>query len=139
MRIGGTLYLRIYSNEAIEEMKKFKKEVIFQFDGVNELLLKTAIQKELNCSTLFDLSHGAGVLPESWPKPIEGLRCGYAGGLSPDNVEQQIEKLHSLVGDYFLWIDMETHIRSDSDSKFDLDKVRSVLNTCVSSGLLYAY
>lgn len=116
-----------FEKSAVHEFMNFKKEIIFQYDGANKALLDSAIFNGINCSTLFDMSHGAGLLPGEWPKPIEGVKCGYAGGLSPDNIEDQLKLIESNVGDYELWIDMETHVRSNMDQQFDLDKVLAVL------------
>ncbi len=99
------------------------KEFIFQFDNANRHILDAMIQQGVkNISTLFDLSHGAGVLPEEWPEYIDGLKCGYAGGLSPKNLKENIERVESKAGDRETWVDMETHVRSDDDRKFDIFK-----------------
>lgn len=108
-----------------------KKEFIFQFDNVNTDILKSVNSTEDNISALFDVSHGAGVLPETWPTPLFGIKCGYAGGLSPENVAQQIGDINFMVnGDTDIWIDAETHLRSDNDKLFDLNKVESFLKAC---------
>lgn len=121
---------------AVSGLKEFDKEIIFQFDGANKNLLEYAIMNNVNCSTLFDMSHGVGKLPEEWPLPVEGVKCGYAGGLSPENIEPQLKLIESKVGDYELWIDMETHVRSNKDQQFDLNRVVYVLDKCIESGLL---
>ncbi len=118
-----------FEREAVVDLKSFNKEIIFQFDGANKTILDIAISGGVDCSTLFDMSHGAGVLPKEWLIPIDGVRCGYAGGLSPENVFEQVKLIESKVGNYELWIDMETQIRSDSDQRFDLEKVVSVLES----------
>lgn len=105
-----------------------EKEFIFQYDEVNDNILYNAKHNEVKCSALFDLSHGAGLLPNQWPLPITNIKCGYAGGISPSNVVEQIEKVNSIVGEIDTWIDMETHIRSDFDKIFDLEKVETVLS-----------
>ena len=98
------------------------QQYIVQYDDVNTELIDILDNAGYNVSTLFDLSHGAGVLPEDWPKPIDGLYCGYAGGLSPDNVAEQIEKIEPLIPEgTFIWIDAETWVRSDRDRVFNLD------------------
>jgi hypothetical protein len=108
-----------------------EKEFIFQYDNANKEILDYVVaNSEVNVSTLFDLSHGAGVLPEEWPLPIEGIKCGYAGGLSPENVSDQIKLIESKIGDAEIWIDMETKVRSNNDTLFDLTKVESVFETC---------
>lgn len=114
-----------------EALKEYKdKEYIFQYDNANASILNSSITQALNCSTLFDLSHGAGVLPDEWPVPISGIKCGYAGGLSPENVLEQIKLIESKVGDIEIWIDMETRVRSNNDKLLDLKKVEKVLAIC---------
>lgn len=88
-------------------------EFIFQRDGVNDHIFDTLCQRGWTfVSTLFDLSAGAGILPQSWPPPIPGRFCGYAGGLSPDNVEENIKKIEKVCKrDY--WIDAEGRLMAD--------------------------
>lgn len=105
------------------------KEFIFQFDNANAEILHYLVGYGLkNVSTLFDLSHGAGVLPDQWPEPIPLVKCGYAGGLSPHNLSSQIDIIESIVGDTETWIDMETHVRSQDDALFDISKVVTCLD-----------
>lgn len=97
-------------------------QIIFQNDWKHNDLIAAASSYApmLNVAALFDLSHGAGVLPKDWPKPIAGITCGYAGGLSPFNVAGQVEKISELVGDTEIWIDAETHLRCP-ESQFSLE------------------
>lgn len=107
----------------------FGAQIIFQYDEINKHLLEYAKASKCgNYAALFDLSHGAGVLPSDWPKPLDGVYCGYAGGLSPYNLVENLEKIEPLMGNRRIWIDAETHLRSDMDTKFDLDKVRAFLS-----------
>lgn len=109
-------------------VKELGLEVIFQNDNANQQILDdAAAEPDLNYSALFDLSHGFGKLPSEWPNLLEGVKCGYAGGLSPDNLEEQILKIEEKVGPTEIWIDMETHVRSDNDKLFDLKKVETCL------------
>jgi phosphoribosylanthranilate isomerase len=101
-------------------------QFIFQWDGVNDHLIYAAKACGLNVAALFDTSGGAGILPEKWVAPAEGFPCGYAGGLGPDNVEQQIQKIEAVCNKPF-WIDMERRVRSADDSRLDMDAVRNVL------------
>jgi len=108
-------------------------QFIFQNDEVNsELITKTKAAGIWNISALYDLSHGAGVLPDKWDDPLDGIYTGYAGGLSPDNLESQLEKLDEVVEDKIVWIDAETHLRSNGDVNFDLDKVVKFLEIAKS-------
>ncbi len=96
--------------------------IIFQQDGENNHLFRFALENSINAYPLEDLSGGAGVLPEIWAKPIPPY-SGYAGGLSPDNLKDNLGKLSDIVGDVPIWIDAETHLRSNNDKVFDIDKV----------------
>lgn len=107
-------------------MIAMEKEFIFQYDNVNTGALVAAMDLGVYCSTLFDLSHGAGVLPANWPKPLIGVRCGYAGGISPGNIEEQILKVNEVSAGLQTWIDMETHVRTNE--LFDIAKVRDCLD-----------
>ncbi len=90
------------------------KEFIFQYDGANTYQIEHLMQHgRENISTLFDMSHGAGVLPGEWPEHIDGLKCGYAGGLSPENLENELIKISRAAGEENPWIDIETHVRSN--------------------------
>lgn len=98
------------------------KEFIFQYDGTNLKLLEFIAGLQ-NCAVLHDLSSGAGILPTHWPDTFKNVFCGYAGGLGPQNLEEQIPKILAAAGENPIWIDMETWVRSGNGSKFDLDKV----------------
>lgn len=102
-------------------------QYIFQLDDVNNQILDVAHQAKINAVPLFDTSSGIGQLPESWPKIKEGFYCGYAGGLSPENLEEQLAKIKEQVGNNTIWIDVETKVRSHDDMQFDLTKVKKFL------------
>lgn len=103
-----------------------RDEYIFQFDGVNQRLMGDAIAGGIRAVPLFDTSGGAGIEPDEWPAPI-GDYCGYAGGLNPDSLPLQLERIDLAAGTSRVWIDVETHVRSDDDRKFDLEKVEGFL------------
>ena len=120
-----------------------KRQIIFQLDGViGEQFLEAADLEDveescgdtdLDCVPLFDVSGGAGVLPAKWPAPwFPGgdnplTAHGYAGGLSPDNLAEQLPRIAAAAGDCRIWIDVETKVRSGHDTLFDLTKVRRFL------------
>lgn len=105
------------------------KQIIFQVDGSNYHVPSWC---EAGYGVpLFDMSSGAGVLPEEgWPTVWPNIYCGYAGGLGPANINNQLEAISRAVGDGECWIDMETRIRSLKDHQFDLAKVEEVLEIC---------
>lgn len=99
---------------------------IVQMDGVNDYLLPDLRRLCCQAVGLFDRSHGAGVTPVRWPTPTPNLYCGYAGGLSPENLEEEIGRLAEAAGEHRIWIDMETGVR-DAQNRFDLKRVEQVL------------
>lgn len=111
-------------------------QIIFQYDRANTEALAACHAADLDVSALYDLSHGAGVLPEKWERPagpdgtvLEGLLCGYAGGLSPENVGQHLDGISLASGNAPFWIGAETHLRSRQNDKdiFDLERVAMFL------------
>lgn len=121
----------------MESMRRLRPvnvtQMIFQLGNLNNHLLDIAERNGVNAVPLFDKSGGAGVLPGQWPK-VERNRsyCGYAGGLSPDNVEEELKKIAFVCQDGPIWIDVETHVRSDNDRRFDLGKVEAFLKAAKS-------
>ena len=79
-----------------------------------------------NHAVLFDTSGGRGVECAEWLNPLPGKRCGYAGGLGPDNVFSELPKILEAADGEEFWIDMEGKLR-DADDQFDLDRVKKVL------------
>jgi hypothetical protein len=115
------------------------RQVIFQVDGVwgnkhYDALLRIDRQSDIDAVPLFDTSGGAGVLPDGgWPKPMYRdasgavLYHGYAGGLGPENLEEQIKAIAEAADDARIWIDMETRVRSEDNARLDLSKVERCL------------
>lgn len=106
-------------------LKNLKKQIIFQIDNKNTDLFIEAIHRGVDCVPFYDLSHGAGVLPDHWPSPM-GEYCGYARGLSPDNIDKQLKLIENIVLNNAIWIDCETRVRTNG--KLDFDKVRTFLS-----------
>lgn len=107
------------------------REFIFQIDGGEGQEFLAAVHGEgaaFSHVPLFDMSHGAGVVPKYWPSPFdERDYTGYAGGLGDDNLAKQIPLIATAAGDARIWIDMETKVRSDFDRQFNLGFVRKCL------------
>jgi phosphoribosylanthranilate isomerase len=92
--------------------------IITQHNKANRALAGL-LAGEPNHVCLFDSSGGKGVLAAAWPPALSDVACGYAGGLGPSNVAEQIASIaQSAVGPY--WIDMEGKLRTPSN---DLDLV----------------
>jgi phosphoribosylanthranilate isomerase len=99
-------------------------EVILPLKDSTKALTKYSI-KHRNLSFLFDSSGGNGISPEAWPRPVTGVKVGYAGGLGPTNIKEELEKMNEVVGEGYVWVDMENNVRTGS--YLDLDKVVTCL------------
>lgn len=135
----------------------WKPEIIFQLDGVNELW-RPCLQQEPSfvCSGLFDKSHGAGISPTEWPKPLLEIPVGYAGGIGPDNVAEEIRRIvgsrvawprdtivtrSAALDTGFVkfkptWIDIETKLFNE-DGDFDLGQCRQVASNVVDENVRF--
>lgn len=82
--------------------------------------------KLLEFQMLYDVSGGKGIQPRTWHPPVEGVMCGYAGGIGPDNVVEILKKIGDVAGETPFWIDMETKVRDEAD-RFDISKTEAVL------------
>jgi len=79
------------------------------------------IQRSKKINILFDCSGGNGSEIAEIPQLIPNIFCGYAGGLSPENLERKLQEIEAVVGDNEIWIDMESGVRTNNE--FDLEKV----------------
>jgi hypothetical protein len=108
------------------------REFIVQWDGVNGHRAHSLAAYTPEVSVLYDLSGGAGILPDTWPKPHPNFYCGYAGGLGPNNVVEQLKRIEESARGRHYWIDMERRVRNADDSRLDMEAVRSVLQQVAS-------
>jgi hypothetical protein len=95
-----------------------------------------------NASFLFDESKGTGLMAAAWPQPpANGSRFGYAGGLGPTTLAEQLGKMadtieHSDREDAEIWVDMESSLRTklaDGADIFDVNKAMSCIIIVVES------
>lgn len=111
----------------------FNVPIIFQLDGQNDSLYDWAKYKGVNAQPLYDLSGGAGLLPEHWQSP-KFEYTGYAGGLSPENLKENLQELASMIDvphaqhRHMIWIDAETYLRSEDNTVFSIAKVTKFLD-----------
>lgn len=122
--------------EALERLPKVvEQEVIIQTrDALNTSIYDATIEKfkekdkfGRTFSMLLDASGGQGIDTPLKVLPSSG-KVGYAGGFSPDNVDEKLSFLLQNVHMGEFWIDMESGVRTDD--WFDTAKVRRVLATC---------
>lgn len=69
--------------------------------------------KAPNHQLLVDASGGRGISPERWKRPDTDKVVGFAGGLGPDNLADQLEVIRGLAAGERSWVDMEGKLRID--------------------------
>lgn len=150
------MFGRIQLNMAADRLRKvldpMKKdhELLWQAIGGEQVILGgafSAVEMKMDLrsfflndvSVLFDTSGGKGELTKEWPSPYvvndTPLFCGYAGGLSPENLEEQLLLIEQACQvearrEPEIWIDVETGVRTKD--KFDLKKCEEFLKIAES-------
>ena len=135
-RIQINLKPRWASQELVEavikQCKKFPQIQFITQHNDNNIAFIPLWQELKNHGFLFDASLGKGLTPEVWPEPVANKDCGYAGGLSPENISIELAKIRTTVynsnnqSKYKIWIDMESGVRTNDE--FDLLKIQYILD-----------
>lgn len=113
-----------------DKWRGFVPRLILQARGEEMLQIVANDAAQIGADVLFDPSGGKGVMPFRWPRAPAGVRTGFAGGITPDNVEDVISEIirTGSFNNADFWIDMESGVR-DAQDRFDWDKVARVLDT----------
>lgn len=91
-------------------------EIITQDNSANAPLRDIEVTRH---AILVDGSGGRGIAPTAWVRPPTSKRVGFAGGLGPHNLSEQLTLIAAVAtGDW--WVDMESGVRTDD--WFDADK-----------------
>ena len=101
------------------------KTIITQHNATNESLWRL-LSEIPNHAVLFDESGGCGISPATWPSPLPGKLCGYAGGLGPHNLATELQRIQLVAGKNPFWIDMEGKLRKEDH--FDLSSAQTCLS-----------
>ena len=100
---------------------------IVQYNAKTADLVGRLNQVGAKFSPLYDASGGRGLSPDSWQKPVFDTRMqGYSGGISPENVAENLNKISSVVSaDHDVWIDAEGKLKTDD--RFDIMRARQYI------------
>ena len=104
------------------------KEFILQYNDKTKVAVDNLHKIGAHFSLLYDASGGNGISPDSWQKPVYNEHdMGYAGGLGPDNITDNLEMIKSVARFDSVWIDAEGKLKTDN--KFDVARAQQyVLN-----------
>jgi hypothetical protein len=98
-----------------------EKTIITQHNPENQHLL--AVNAE-NHALLVDASGGQGISPDVWQHPDSQKVVGYAGGLGPDNLALELNRISAIaIGSW--WVDMEGKLRVND--WFSCDRARAAV------------
>lgn len=129
-RIQLNIVSRKIDTEDLKNIMQYygDKEFITQHNSANEGMLEGLMEID-NHSILFDASGGRGITPTSWPKPIQGKNCGYAGGMGAHNIKNQLELIEKTFSETYdhkiMWLDMESNIRN-TEGLLDLSECEKI-------------
>lgn len=102
------------------------RRFIFSYNEENKNLIHHLYKNGLrDFDVLFDASHGEGILAEEWQAPAfydEDIFQGYAGGLSPENITEEISKIRkNLSYNRSFYVDAEGKLKGE-DRHLSLDR-----------------
>lgn len=85
-------------------------------------------------SLLYDSSYGYGICPDKWNAPVfQNVPMGYAGGLSSENVSENLNKISSVVPDnYTTWIDAEGRLMKPDERTWDMERVHGYIQNALN-------
>jgi phosphoribosylanthranilate isomerase len=129
LQLNFSPYLRTIKNPEFIRGLQIEpgKQFIFQLHSTSHKLIGECVEAGIDVVPFFDCSGGVGVLPERW-KEAKHPYTGYAGGLSPDNLTENLIEIEKVCGPGPIWIDVETRVRNEQN-QLDLGLVRKFLET----------
>lgn len=117
------------------QMKQYPHlRFILSYNDANaDLIGKIYQRRQVVFDCLFDESFGEGVAPSQRHPPVfADVIQGYAGGLSPENVSSELEKIADIVPlDAVIFVDAEGKLKGD-DGHFDYAKARKYVANALS-------
>lgn len=102
-------------------------DFIVQYNDNTEYAVKKLYDAHARFSVLYDASGGRGLEPTYWAEPVFKDRAqGYSGGMSPENVADNLDKISSVVpANHSMWIDAEGKLKTDD--KFDIARAKQYI------------
>lgn len=107
------------------------KEFIIQYKPTTVAAVDALHKSGAKFSLLFDESGGTGRDAGVWRAPIfPGQHpMGYSGGMSPENVADNLTKIKSVAGAHAIWIDAEGKLKRDD--KFDVARAKQYIQNAL--------
>ena len=118
---------------------------IFQYAPAQYERIRQLAKQNVPFALLYDVSGGEGKLSrDSWGGIIlPAHQTGYAGGLSPDNVVENLNYINTLLpANYDTWIDAEGKLKSPDDNGkklFDTTLAEKYIVRAIAWQMKYGY
>ncbi len=117
----------------VATINKFPNQrFILSYNEENADFINKIHEEGLPIDCLFDRSFGERIVPETYFPPVyPDIFQGYAGGLSPENVNLQLSKIAKVAGDRDIFIDAEGGLKGD-DGHFSVAKAEQYLHNALN-------
>ena len=81
---------------------------------------------------LFDASGGRGIDAATWCAPVfPGKHMqGYSGGLSPENIQDNLNKISAVADSHTIWLDAEGKLKTDD--RFDVKRAAAYIKNVLA-------
>lgn len=108
------------------------KEFIIQYKPTTIAAVDALHKSGAKFSLLFDESGGTGRDANTWRAPVYPGQhnMGYSGGISPENVADNLTKISRVAGAQDIWIDAEGKLKRDD--KFDIARAAAYIRNAIS-------
>ena len=110
------------------------RPIVLPYNKQNSAFVHKLHSKSIKFDCLYDSSHGEGILPQQLQAPVfKDCLQGYSGGLSADNVAEQLQKLSLVVkSKRAIYIDAEGKLKGN-DGHLDLQKCKAYIENALSA------
>jgi hypothetical protein len=122
IQVNGT----VSADELALFLRRFPSQVIITQHQPANASLMNIVDDTGRHAVLVDASGGRGISPDEWQRPAGAKPVGFAGGLGPDNLADEIPRIAAVAHGHW-WVDMEGKLRDDGDW-FDLARARAAID-----------
>lgn len=108
-----------------------KQDFIIQYNARTKNAVDELHKTGAKFQLLFDASGGRGKLPSAWQSPVYPIfhQQGYSGGLNPENISENLDKISNVAGVFPTWIDAEGGLKTND--KFDVNRAKQYIQNAL--------
>ncbi len=109
-----------------------KQDFIIQYNARTQNAVDELHKTGAKFQLLFDASGGRGIDAAEWRAPVfPGKHAqGYSGGLSPENIAGNLDKIATVAGNHSIWLDAEGKLKTDD--KFDVKRAAAYIKNALA-------